>query len=98
MTLFQKRLVRIILLLIITTLLYVLMFNDEFMKLLLPQVQVGLLGIVKGVLGATVGTVIGMILFPHKVEWGDSLLEIGAGAYARLIISLAFMYIMFEYA
>jgi hypothetical protein len=68
------------------------------LSVLYPQLQVGLIGLVKASVGATVGYLVGLALFPHKINWGSRLSVIGLGGYARVLLTLFFSFVGYSYA
>jgi len=92
------RLIRGAFLVIFLVFFYVLITQSGFLKFIYPQIQVTFVGLVKGILSAVIGFLVGLVLFPHKINWNDSPKLIGFGAYARVLLILSFLYIGYSYA
>jgi hypothetical protein len=92
------RTVRLIMAVVFILLFYVVLLSDVALSMIYPQIQVALVGLIKASLGATVGFVVGLYLYPHKINWGLSYGIVGVGAIARLLTILMFTYIGVTYA
>jgi len=89
---------RIILSLIIVTTVYFALYSEAVLSYLAPQVQVGLVGIIKAYMGALFGFIVALKVAPAKVNWSKPIFSIESGAFVRVILVLTFMYVSIYYA
>jgi len=94
----NNRILRLTILTFIVLITYGMITSEAALSTLLPQIQVALVGMTKGVFGALLGALAGMILFPHKIRWDIPPNKAGIGAYARLILIVLFVWVAYNYA
>lgn len=94
----MNRLQRLLLLLGSTLLGYFVLMQPIVLSSILPQIQIFFVGVLVITISATVGAMIGMVLFPYKVDWGNEKDLFKPATIARVLIILCFIYFGVTYA
>lgn len=94
----MNRLQRILTLLGGSVFMYLFLMQPFVLSFLIPQIQVFMVGLLVATISALVGSVVGMVLFPAKVDWSCTKHFYSPATVARVIIVLSFMYYGISYA
>ena len=93
-----NRLIRLGLVVVFAIAVYFGLLNDVTAKYLFIQIQIAITAGVKVIFGGLIGYSLGLLFYPHKIDWSVSWTNTGIGAYARILTILLSIWLVVDYA
>jgi hypothetical protein len=93
-----NRFIRLLLVVLFVVVVYFGLLNDVTAKYLFMQIQIAITAGTKVTFGGLIGYSLGLLFYPHKIDWSISWTNAGIGAYARILTILLSIWLVVDYA